>query len=122
MDTSFSQFAFCLHASRLNYDPVRTLRQCPLTIHSSEDTKKIHLQLTGCIFSGDDQNSTIITSKFPNIFIDYIINDTLASGRIFQETMSSSVHVNQWNIINTQVCFLIIISSFLSEALLKELF
>lgn len=110
MDRLSSPFAFCLQATRLNSEPIQTSRQCQLTIHPTQTTKNIHLQLSGCIFNANDQNSTIITSKFPNIFIDSIINDTWAFGRIFQEVISNTTQVNQWNIINTQVCLIIIIS------------
>jgi len=104
MDTSSTQFAFCLQTSRLDYDSFQTSRQCPLTLHLSQIPKNLHLQLSGCIFTNEDQNSTIIISKFPNIFIDRILNETFAIGRIFQEIILNDTHVNQWNIINIQVC------------------
>jgi hypothetical protein len=102
MDTSSPQFAFCLQTSRLDYDSLQTSRQCPLTI--SKIIEKVYLQLSGCAFTNADQNSTIITSKFPNIFIDQIINETFALGRSFQEIKSNDTQVQQWNIINIQVC------------------
>jgi hypothetical protein len=103
MNTSSS----CFQTSRLDDKSLRTSRQCQLIIHSSQISKNIDLQLSGCVFNIDDENSTIITSKFPNIFIHQIINDTFALGRIFQDTLTSDVEVNQWNIIHIKVCFII---------------
>jgi hypothetical protein len=103
MDTSSSQSAFCLQTSRLDDEELQTSRHCQLMIHFAQT---IYLQLSGCVFNNQDQNSTIITSKFPNIFIDKIINDTFASGRVFQEAMIHNIKVNQWNLINIQVCFI----------------
>ena len=107
MNTSSSQSTFCLQTSRLNDEELETSRHCQLIIRFSQTTKTVYLQLSGCVFNNQDQNSTIITSKFPNIFIDKIINDTFASGRIFRDTMINNIEVNQWNLINIQVCFII---------------
>ncbi|CAF1240120.1 unnamed protein product [Rotaria sordida] len=116
MDTSISQFAFCLQTSRLDYNPIQTSRQCQLIIHFLKTIKKVHLHLSGCIFNYEDQNSTVITSKFPNIFIDHIFNDTFASGRIFQEIKFNYTDVNQWNIINIQK-----VEQILDRCLLKNI-
>ncbi|CAF4316835.1 unnamed protein product [Rotaria sp. Silwood2] len=116
INTSFSQFAFCLQTSRLDNNPIQTLRQCQLTIQLFEKTRKIHLYLSGCVFNNEDQNSTIITSKFPNIFIDHIFNDTFAAGRIFQEMKFNYTYVNQWNIINIQK-----VEQILDRCLLKNI-
>ncbi|CAF1064916.1 unnamed protein product [Adineta steineri] len=102
-DISSTEFAFCLQTSRLNSTPLETSRQCQLKFHSLQNSKKIHLQLSKCTFTNEDQNSTIITSKYPNIFIDSIINNTFASGRIFQDVLFNSTHVDQWNIIHIHV-------------------
>jgi len=103
IDRSSSEFAFCLQTSRLDSNPLQTSRQCQLTVHFSEKTKNYHLYLSECSFSNEDQNSTIIISKFPNIFLDQILNKTFALGRIFQEIIINDTHVNQFNIINIQV-------------------
>ncbi|CAM4939242.1 unnamed protein product [Rotaria socialis] len=103
MDTTFSKFGFCLQTSRLDNNLLRTSRQCPLTIQLLENTSTIHLTLLGCVFTAEDQNSTIIISKFPNIFIDRIFNDTFAAGRIFQESQLNYTRVNQWNIIHIAI-------------------
>ncbi|CAF2150873.1 unnamed protein product [Rotaria magnacalcarata] len=103
MDTSFSKFGFCLQTSRLDNNLLRTSRQCPLTIQLLGNTSSIHLTLLGCVFTTEDQNSTIIISKFPNIFIDRIFNETFAAGRIFQEAQLNYTCVNQWNIIHIQI-------------------
>ncbi|CAF1029230.1 unnamed protein product [Adineta steineri] len=102
-DISSIEFPFCLQTSRLNSSPLKTSRQCELKFHSLQNSKKIHLQLSKCTFTNEDQNSTIITSKYPNIFIDSIINNTFASGRIFQDVLFNSTYVDQWNIIHIQV-------------------
>ncbi|CAF1161654.1 unnamed protein product [Adineta steineri] len=102
-DISSTEFAFCLQTSRLNSSPLETSRQCQLKFHSLQNSKKIHLQLSKCTFTNEDQNSTIITSKYPNIFIDSIINNTFASGRIFQDVLFNNKYVDQWNIIHIQV-------------------
>ncbi|CAF3771831.1 unnamed protein product [Rotaria sp. Silwood1] len=116
MYTSVSQFAFCLQTSRLDYNPIQTFRQCLLTIQLLQNTTKIHLFLSGCIFNIENQNATIVTSKFPNIFIDHIFNNTFASGRIFQEIKFNYTHVNQWNIINIQK-----VEQILDRCLLKNI-
>ncbi|CAF0956607.1 unnamed protein product [Adineta steineri] len=102
-DISSTEFAFCLQTSRLNSSPFETSRQCQLKFHSLQNSNKIHLQLSKCTFTNEDQNSTIITSKYPNIFIDSIINNTFASGRIFQDVLFNNTYVDQWNIIHIQV-------------------
>jgi hypothetical protein len=103
MDISSSQFPFCLQTSRLDYEPLHTARHCQLTIHYINITEKVHLILSGCIYTNEDENSTIIVSKFPNIFVEHILNDTFAIGIIFEETTSSDIQVEQWNMINIQV-------------------
>lgn len=106
MDTSYSQYGFCLHTSRLDFHLLEASRTCQMNIHPFANTNKVHLNLSGCLFTHEDQNSTIITSKIPNIFIDHIVNGTIAYGRIFQESSFNQTNVNQWNIINIKVCFL----------------
>ena len=105
MDNLFSPFGFCLRTFRLDHNPLQTSRQCQLSIQSSQHTKKTQLYLSGCVFSNEDLNSTLIITKFPNIFIDHIINDTWASGRTFQDMKSNGTRINRWNIINIQVRF-----------------
>lgn len=104
MDTlSSSSFGFCLQTSRLDSISSQTSRQCELKIHFLPRNKNLQLQLLNCIFTKQDENSTIVIPKFPNIFIEKILNDTFASGRIFQEIISNITQMNQWNIIHLQV-------------------
>jgi hypothetical protein len=103
MDSSLTSWAFCLQTSRLDENSLRTSRECSLTLHAVSTTQKVHLQLSDCVFTHEDEYSTIITKKFPDIFIDQIVNETFAFGRIFQEIKSTDLQVNQWNIINIQV-------------------
>jgi hypothetical protein len=115
MDSSSIPWAFCLQTSRLDDNSLQTSRQCSLTLHVLSTTNKVHLQLSNCVFMNEDEYSTIITGKFPNIFIDQIFNKTFALGRIFQEIKSNDdLQVHQWNIINIQVC----IQSFSSRCFL----
>ncbi|UJR31963.1 hypothetical protein I4U23_019436 [Adineta vaga] len=102
--SSSSEFRFCIQTSRLTSEPLLTLQKCQLTLHSSSIPRKIHLQLSDCSFKKEDENSTIITSKFPSILVETIINTTFAHGRIFEEMSSYDLHVDQWNMIHIQVC------------------
>jgi hypothetical protein len=104
MDSSSTLWNFCLQTSRLDDNSLQTSRQCSLTLQVLSTTHKVHLQLSGCNFTHEDEHSTIVTKKFPHIFIDQIFNETFAFGRIFQETKLNDLHMNQWNIINIQVC------------------
>ncbi|CAF1020143.1 unnamed protein product [Adineta ricciae] len=98
-----SEFAFCLQTYPLSHPTLPPFRQCQLTIYSSSVSKNLHLQLSGCSFGYQDQNSTIITSKFPSIFLETVVNETFAYGRIFNKTLPNNTYiVDQWNLIHLQ--------------------
>ena len=101
---SSSEFAFCLQTSPLSHLTLPPFRQCQLTIYSPSISKNLHLQLSGCSFDHQDQNSTIITLKYPSIFLETIVNETFAYGRIFNKTLPNNTYiVDQWNLIHLRV-------------------
>ena len=106
--SSPSSFPFCLQASRLSTDALRLpSRSCPLSVHYSNGSDQVHLRMSTCTFNDSDHHATLIASALPHIFIERLVNDTVAIGRIFRAANStSSAHIEQWSIIPLQVRWL----------------
>jgi len=64
---------------------------------------QILLESNECSFEVEDQYSTVISSKFPNIFLEIIANQTFAIGRIFEEKHFDKLEINQWHLFRISV-------------------